>query len=249
MANPRLWYESFFSGFILDAQRQMATEPQTRAEADFLVDVLQPRAGARFLDVPCGTGRLALALAARGLDVMGVDGCQELLEDGRRAAAAQDLPVRFERRDMRDLPWPGAFDHAFCFGNSFAYFDDAGNAAFLRAVHDVLRPDGTFALETHFVAETLFSQVRYRRWYPFGDLYFLHDTRYDPAAGTFTSTYILLRGGREEKKEAVYQVYLYRDLLALFRRAGFAEVRAFGSITKEPFQLGSPGLYLVARRE
>jgi hypothetical protein len=35
---------------------------------------------------------------------------------------------------MRDLLWRSRFDGAFCFGNSFGYLDDEGNAAFLRAV-------------------------------------------------------------------------------------------------------------------
>ena len=32
---------------------------------------------------------------------------------------------------MRDLPGRNEFDAAFCFGNSFGYLDDDGNAEFL----------------------------------------------------------------------------------------------------------------------
>ena len=48
-----------------------------------------------------------------------------------RAAADAGAPgVTWEQRDMRDLPWRGRFDGAFCVGNSFGYLDDEGNAAF-----------------------------------------------------------------------------------------------------------------------
>jgi hypothetical protein len=32
--------------------------------------------------------------------------------------------VRWEQRDMRDLPWRDTFDGAYCVGNSFGYLDD-----------------------------------------------------------------------------------------------------------------------------
>jgi SAM-dependent methyltransferase len=243
------WSPQFFSGLILEAQRQLAALSPTEAEADFLVATLQPAGGAHILDVPCGNGRLSLALAARGYRIKGVDLAGPLLEDGRRAAAERGLEVSFEQRDMRDLPWPAAFDHAFCFGNSFAYFDDDGNAAFLRAVHDALRPGGTFALETHLVGESLFTQLTQRRWYPFDDLFFLHETSYDPPSGRLTSGYTLIRGGEVvERKQAVYRVYTCRELLGVLAGAGFADVQCFGSLQREPYRLGSPGLWLLARR-
>src|SRR5438445_492166 len=138
------WWQTFFTGLIVEAQRRMYSEPQTREEAESLVQILSPAPGTRVLDVPCGNGRLALALAGRGLDVTGVDLTAELLEDARRAAGERHLTAVFERRDMRDLPWEATFDHAFCFGNSFGYFDEAGNREFLGAVHRILKPGGKF---------------------------------------------------------------------------------------------------------
>lgn len=97
---------------------------------------------------------------------------------------------------MRDLPWSGEFDHAFCWGNSFAYLGDEGDAAFLRAVANALKPGGTFALETHFCAEGLFVHRLEKKWFEFGDLLFLHNTEYDPATSRLTSTYRLMQGDR-----------------------------------------------------
>ena len=46
----------------------------TEQEVAFLVDALGLEAGERVLDVGCGPGRHALALAHRGFDVVGVHG-------------------------------------------------------------------------------------------------------------------------------------------------------------------------------
>jgi cyclopropane fatty-acyl-phospholipid synthase-like methyltransferase len=136
------WWQTLFSGLALESLPAWSTEAQTRAEADFLVQVLEPRPGARLADVPCGNGRLTLPLAARGFDLTGVDLTAALVDEATRAARERGVPAVFERRDMRDLPWEAAFDGAFCAGNSFGYFDDAGTRAFLRAVHRILRPGG-----------------------------------------------------------------------------------------------------------
>jgi protein-disulfide isomerase len=46
------------------------TESQTQEEANFIESALSPAPGARIVDVPCGNGRLSLALAARGYDMV-----------------------------------------------------------------------------------------------------------------------------------------------------------------------------------
>jgi SAM-dependent methyltransferase len=249
MESSAPWWQTLFAGLLFQESLRCWMSPeQTRAEADFLEQILKPVRGARVADIPCGAGRLSLELARRGYAVTGVDLCAGLLKDARSGAKKEGLPATFEERDMRDLPWPSSFDHAFCFGNSFAYFEDAGNRAFIKAVHGILKPGGTFILETALAAESVLAMQFQRRWYELGGVYCLHETRYEPKTSQLVSTYKLIQDGQMENAQAVYQIYAFRELLRMFQDAGFEVLESYGSLKKEPFVLGSPDLLLVARR-
>jgi SAM-dependent methyltransferase len=247
MSSPDGWYRDFFRGSYAELVRRIPWP--TAEEAAYLTDVLALKPGAEVLDVPCGDGRLSFALAEKGVSVTGVDLSAELIAAASQTAAGRSLPVRFEQRDMRELPADGRLDAAFCFGNSFAYLGRDGDAAFLAAVRRALKPGGRFALMTGLSAEGVFANKLEKRWFPLGDMLFLVDTEYDPATAAFTSHYTIVRDGRTESRSAHYTIYTFRELAGLLRAAGFAVAHAHGSLAKDPFRIGSPGLWLVAVAE
>ena len=124
------WWADFFHGIVLDLWRAAITEEATAAQATFLEQTFGIRPGSSVLDVPCGNGRLALALAGKGYRLTGVDIASEFIDEAR----SHDDDIQWICGDMRDLPEDEPFDAAFCWGNSFGYLDDAGNADFLNAV-------------------------------------------------------------------------------------------------------------------
>ena len=69
------------------------------------------RSASSVLDVGCGAGREAFALADRGHDVLGVDAAPEMIAAARRLAADAGARVRFVVRDVTELgPDLGRFD-------------------------------------------------------------------------------------------------------------------------------------------
>lgn len=72
---------------------------QERVLFDFLGDVT----GSSVLDVGTGTGRAAIALAARGARVQGIDASAEMLAVARRRADAAGLDVAFTTGDAHAL--------------------------------------------------------------------------------------------------------------------------------------------------
>ncbi len=111
---------------------------------DRVVAALSLEHGARFLDVACGTGGVALRAARVGADVVGLDISPDQLAKARRAAADEGLAIRFDEGDCEALPYgDGEFDAvASAFGAIFAP-DHRRTAAELARV---CRPRGRLAL-------------------------------------------------------------------------------------------------------
>ncbi len=242
------WWQSFFHGLPVDFWLAAVTDQHTRPEVDFLEQSLRLSPGATILDVPCGAGRHAIELAARGYRLTGVDLSDSFLAIAKERSEVRGAHVDWRQRDMRDLPWPSEFDAAFCFGNSFAYLDDAGNEAFLAAVARTLRPGGRFALETGVVAESVLPALEPNRSYEAGGITMHIENRYDHAAARLETTYTFTRGSRTERRAGSQRVYGYRELCELLSTAGFDEIEGFGGLDRQPYALGSQRLYLAAKK-
>ncbi len=132
-------YDDWYRG-IGDAQ----------ATADLVAAVARRSAGPhrrpRVLELAVGTGRLALPIATRGVDVDGVDASDAMLE--RLAARDPDGRVRRIAGDMvEDLP-DGPYDAVLVAYNSLFLLESAGRqAACFAAVAGRLAPGGAFVVE------------------------------------------------------------------------------------------------------
>jgi SAM-dependent methyltransferase len=113
-----------------------------------LLEQLPPRAPV--LDCAAGTGLLAVGLALGGFDVTASDLSEPMLARARQLAAARGVAVATTRCGWEDLPaqgWRERFAAVFCVGNSLAHAAGRpARRAALRAMADVLRPDGLVAV-------------------------------------------------------------------------------------------------------
>lgn len=105
-------------------------------------------AGARLLDVGCGTGMDAVFLASRGFEVAGCDISAEMLRHVQIKADRSGLSDRIETRQVnlaQGLPWPDAsFDGMLSAFGALNTVDEL--STFSAEAARVLRPDGCMLL-------------------------------------------------------------------------------------------------------
>jgi len=109
-----------------------------------VIERSDPQPGERVLDAATGTGAVAILVAARGADVVGMDLAPVLIETARERAAEEDVSVQFDVGDAEAMQYDDAsFDivTSTC-GVMFA----PDHAAVAGELGRVTRPGGRIAL-------------------------------------------------------------------------------------------------------
>ena len=133
--------------FLGPAYLRNAFTMGTEQEVGFLVDALGLEPGVRVLDVGCGPGRHSLALARRGVEVVGVDLSPEFVDLAAAAAGHEALPARFEVLDVRALAYEGDFDAAICLcQGGFGLLGGRDEVAVFGRIVAAVRPGGALAV-------------------------------------------------------------------------------------------------------
>ena len=206
-------------------------EERSDADVELIVRLLEPPAGAELLDVPCGHGRIANRLAARGMRVTGLDLTVGFLELARERAAAAGVEVEYLQGDMRELPFEGRFDALVNWFTSFGYFDDDTNRRVLEGFRRALRPGGRLLLELASRDLLITSLPRHDApavWLAERDDDLMIDkVTLDTARGRSHTERIVVRGGRVRRQEFSLSQPSASELAEWLREAGFDQVELF----------------------
>ncbi len=98
------------------------------------------------LDLACGTGSMTLQLAARGYDMIGVDGSVDMLSEATLRAEGKN--ILFLHQDMRAFELYGTVGAVTCCLDSINYLTSPADLAKCFAcVHNYLDPDGLFLFD------------------------------------------------------------------------------------------------------
>lgn len=143
------WFESenFWTQYapIMFDDARWAEAPTV---AQYVKDIAKLAPDSKVLDAGCGLGRIAVELAALGLDVTGVDIIQSELDAARDSAEAEGVELTLINQDLRTFHAKNQFDCAVNLYTSFGYCDTVEeDMQILRNIADSVKPDGTFIME------------------------------------------------------------------------------------------------------
>ena len=230
--------------FIFAAERFAAAE----AEAADLAKLT----GSSFfsvLDLGCGPGRHSIPLARLGARVTAVDRSTFLLEKARSRAESEKLNIEWVQEDMRSFVRPDAFDLAINLFTSFGYFGDEEDMRVLRNVFRSLAPGGFFVIDVigkEIIARGFAPSALEKR--PDGSIWVQTREIIDDWC-RIRSHWLLIRD--QKVTEVTFDTSLYsgRELADLLKKAGFENVKLFGSLQGIPYDLKAQRLVAVARKQ
>lgn len=190
----------------------------------------------RVLELACGTGTVAIALADEGYQVIGVDRSAAMLREAKKKARQAGVEITFLQQDIRELVLEEPVDLATCFFDSINYllsYQDLvcafGNVA------RVLRPGGLFVFDMN-TAAGLASHWDYRKGgRDLGDVAIIGTNSYDPQKklGTIRITVFKRVNDLYEKFTEVHteRAYSRHDVKIALREGGLKLLANYDCMT------------------
>jgi SAM-dependent methyltransferase len=205
-------------------------------DTDAAVDALARLAGAGpVLELAIGTGRLAVPLAKRGIDISGIDASEQMVARLRAKPGGADIPVTMG--DFADVDVEGTFGLIFvAFNTLFALLTQEDQLRCFQNVAARLAEGGRFVVEA-FVPDL----ARFDRGQRVGvsavqlDRVDFEVSRHDPVAQRVDSQHVFVRedGIRFAPVSIRYAFPSELDLMA--RLAGLELKERWGGWSGEPF--------------
>lgn len=265
MARPRVAYQAvthWTEQAFVEQPELLRPDLEARLEAageevESLLALLEDEHGVRpgtALDIACGVGRHAVALAEQGVETRGVDLVPEYVERARTLAMEHGVAAdtAFDVDDMRALDDDGTYDLVVNFWTSFGFFDDETNVRVLEAFHDRLGPGGAVLLEL-VNKEGLLADFRARDVKESADRLAVEFRDYDPPTSVLRTTRHVFEdaaGGYSHVGEVTFRLRLYTpvELIDRLERVGFGPVAGYADVSGTTLTHDSPRMVIVGLR-
>ncbi|MBW3594972.1 MAG: class I SAM-dependent methyltransferase [Actinobacteria bacterium] len=222
------WDERVYGERIAEIYDDLYDEAFDKASAvAFLEDRSrgsERRGAGNALELAIGTGRIALPLAQRGVQVQGIDISDAMVAKLQAKAGGSDIPVTIG--NFADVAVAGRFDLIYVvFNTIFALTTQDDQLKLFRNVADHLEDEGLFVVEAFVPDMDRFDRHQNAEVNIVGvDHVQLSFSRHDPVTQTITSQQVLLSEG-EMKMVPVHLRYIWPSEMDLMARLGGMELR------------------------
>ncbi|MEP0815261.1 MAG: class I SAM-dependent methyltransferase [bacterium] len=221
-------------------------------EIESLVSAFKISPPLSILDCPCGYGRHALELAARGFAVSGADLSPLQIEEANRLASERGLSADFRVADARALPWPdGTFDLSLNMFLSLGYFDiESENQRQLDELVRVTKQGGRIVIDQWNREHEIRSFGNEQQEVTDAGVRIRKEWRFDPIPGRiYWKNTAHFPDGRIEEWEHSVRAYSVRELCDMVAASGASVAALWGDLDGSPWELDSPRTVIVAEKD
>ncbi len=204
--------------------------------SDEQVDLLAELAhGGPVLELGIGTGRVALPLAARGVDVHGLDASQAMVDRLRAKPGGEQIPVAI--RDMADLSGLGPFRMVFvAFNTFFALMTQDDQVRCFESVASALEPGGRFVMEAFVPDLSRFDRNQRVNVVDIdNDVVHIDVAVHDPATQTVSASRIVFGPSGREMYPVQLRFAYPPELDLMARIAGLRPAHRWAGWNREPY--------------
>lgn len=241
--------DTFFNGFYKDVWRKLVPAGLTEAENDFIKEITGLQEGQKVLDIMCGYGRHALALARQGFAVTAVDNSNAYISEIDEYARIENLNLLTIHSSVLELKLVQTYDAIICMGNSFAFFNEEEATSILKNLSKHLKPGGIFLINTWMLGEIAIKHYREKEWFYAENYKYLVDNNYCFNPTRIESEHIIIRSdGETEHIKGVDYIFTIAEFEKILLKGGFLLGEVYSTPRKRKFQFGDTRAYIVARK-
>ena len=225
-------------------------EAAARGDLPFWQSLARDWRPRRVLEIGCGTGRVALALA-KIVPTVGIDISLDLLRRARRKGSA--ARASFLAADFRETVFSRRFDLIVAPSDPLSHLTKTSDRRrALRAVARQLSPVGRFVLDALVRRGKAPFVSRRRLRDRMGTLEIREVWRPAARPGLWRANYSYSESRRAGKRPGVEASFLARawdppEVRSFFSSCGLAVESLWGTLSRRPFSDASPRLIVVAR--
>ena len=240
------WWDEFFP--LFRPLFSIISDKETKAQTAYFIAKLNLNPGQKFLDCPCGIGRISIPMAKKGIIVTGVDITKSYLEELDLQTRKKKLNVNTIHSDMRRINFTNEFHAAGNLWTSFGFFEkDSDNYLALKKMFQALKPGGKFMLHVINRDWVLANFAPYG-WYKGKDFKILEEREFDFSKSISRTKWYFMKKGEEKVLDSDIRMYSYHELLNIFKKIGFINIEGFGSVDDDPISLNHRMMFIIGTK-
>jgi len=207
------------------------------------------------LELACGTGSLAIEMAKRGYDMIGLDISCDMLSIAKEKSLSRGLDILFINQDMRSFELYGTVDAVICMLDSMNYITDRTDLErVFGLVRMYLNPGGLFIFDINSEYK-LSGILGQNTFYELDDdiSWIWHNT-YDPSRrlSTFELTFFRKTGNglyARFDETHIERAWSDEEIADALEKASMELLGRFGNLSFSPPSPEEERIFYIARKE